>query len=30
MKLKKVTSLCGKSKCYRLFDKIDSTGEITQ
>ena len=30
MKLKKVASLCGKSKCYRLFDKIDSTGEITQ
>ena len=30
MKLKKVTSLCSKSKCYRLYDKIDSTGEITQ
>lgn len=30
MKLKKVTSLCGKSKCYRLYDRIDSAGEITQ
>ena len=30
MKLKKVTSLCSKSKCYRLYDKIDSTGEVTQ
>lgn len=30
MKLKKVISICGKSKCYRLYDKIDSTGEITQ
>lgn len=30
MKLKKVTSLCSKSKCFRLYDKIDSTGEITQ
>lgn len=30
MKLKKVISLCGKSKCFRLYDRIDSTGEITQ
>ena len=30
MKLKKVATLCAKSKYYVLFDKIDSTGEITQ
>lgn len=30
MKLKKVAALCAKSKHYVLFDKIDSTGEITQ
>lgn len=30
MKLKKVVALCNKAKCFVLFDKIDSTGEITQ
>ena len=30
MKLKKVVALCNKAKGFRLFDKIDSTGEITQ
>lgn len=30
MKLKRVAALCAKSKHYILFDKIDSTGEITQ
>ena len=30
MKLKKVATLCAESKYYVLFDKIDSTGEITQ
>lgn len=30
MKLKKVTALCHKSKHFCLYDKIDSTGAITQ
>ena len=30
MKLKKVVALCNKAKGFRLFDKLDSTGEITQ
>ena len=30
MKLKKVVALCNKEKQYILFDKLDSTGEITQ
>ena len=30
MKLKKVVALCNKAKGFHLFDKLDSTGEITQ
>lgn len=30
MKLKKVVALCNKAKGFCLFDKLDSTGEITQ
>ena len=30
MKLKKVVALCNKEKQYILFDKLDSTGKITQ
>lgn len=30
MKLKKVTAICSKSKCYRLYDRISDGGEITQ
>ncbi len=30
MKLKKVVALCNKEKHFVLFDKMDSTGEITQ
>lgn len=30
MKLKKISSLCNKNKRYILYDKMDSTGKITQ